>query len=129
MVPNESQWLYLLFKHLIHHLRWWIWGPGGPQSPKIDQKITLLNHLWGLLQPDRVMFMGQDESLFCLSWSYEHFAHPISYAWKYFLSSVFLPFFNFKALHSPKYAKSTYSMYQFFDPTHFIFKMHHFRRS
>lgn len=46
-----------------------------------------------------------------------------------FFRPYFALIFNFEDPHSPKYAKSTYSMYQFFVHTHFIFKMRHFRRS
>ena len=46
IVLNGSQWLYLHFKQLIHHLRWWIWGPCGPQSHrKCRQKRRLKKKL------------------------------------------------------------------------------------
>ena len=46
-----------------------------------------------------------------------------------FLRRFFAQIFNFDALHSPKYAKSTYSMNQFFVPTHNIYILNYFPRS
>jgi hypothetical protein len=68
-----------------------------------------------------------------------HFFYPLAYTnilrtpFRELENIFFRPFFalifNFEDPHSPKYAKSTYNMNMFFDPTQFIFKMRYFRRS
>jgi len=52
--PNDSQEMYLQFKLLIHHLRWWIWGPDGPQShKKMWKKSRLKKKLQTQISPPR----------------------------------------------------------------------------
>ena len=68
-----------------------------------------------------------------------HFFYPLDYTnilrtpfhvlQNIFFRRFFALNFIFEGSYSPKEAKSTYSMYQFFDPTHFIFKMSYFRMS
>ena len=42
IVPNDSQVLQRQLKKLIHHLRWWIWGPCGPLSHRKSRQKSRL---------------------------------------------------------------------------------------
>jgi hypothetical protein len=105
MVANDSQQIELQLKLLIHHLRWCIYGPGGPWSPKKDEKIISPKPLLGLPQPYILTFMTWHESLLCLWWSCGHFAHPISQVQKHLFTTFFCTFFPLWRPPQPEISK------------------------
>ena len=88
----------------MNHLRgvYRAWRPSKVQKRRKNNKNQTP---WGLPQPYILTLVTRHESLLCLSWSCEHFAHPISHLRKYFFTTFFCSNFRLWRPLQPEISK------------------------